>query len=270
MWNWTEKKKKQKVGEAKTITPNNKLYLELLLGAVVLTGFSLLVQSYDVAFTIWTSVTCGGIASILVAWLIEVANCRQLTMKARDNREALLKDIYHVFDYDLQLLIFESAEKDHCTDAQKWHEWIKRVDKQAMDDQALIPSFVRILMVFFDDLAEQVFAVKSQGAVLLDSGIIRQEDIRALSGILNICDTARATFRSKDNDDSCLRRFSTYCGLIRGFIDNAPSLRSINDMMIEPMLYHTYLDGQDKKHMSEENQDCPIMNAKQDENEEEE
>ena len=176
-----------------------------------------------------------------------------------------MSNLFHVFDHGLQLLAFESAENDQCTDSKKWYEWVENVENQAMNDPALIPTFVRILMVFFDDLAEQVFAVKSQEAVLLESEIIGQEDIQALSTILNICDTARATFRSKENDDACFQHFITNCGLIRRLIGYAPSLRPINDMMIEPTLYCMYLESQEETHTSEENQDCPVSNEKQEE-----
>ena len=98
-------KKKQDAVDAKAIAPNNKLYLCLLLGATALTGISLIVQECDAAFTIWTSITCGGIASIVVAWLIDAANCRQLNKKAVEHRKTLLSNLYHVFDNGLQLLI---------------------------------------------------------------------------------------------------------------------------------------------------------------------
>jgi len=263
MWNWIKKKQ-----ETEAITPNSKLYSGLLLGAIVLTCISLLFQSYQAVFTIWTSITCGGIASIVVAWLIDAANCRQLTKKTFEDREALLSNFFHVFDYDLQVLVFESAEIDHCTDSKKWYEWIENVENQTMNDPALIPTFIRILMVFFDELSEQAFAVKSQEAVLLESEIICQKDIQALSTILNTCDIARTTFRSKDNEDTCFQNFCTYCGLIRGLIGYAPSLRPINDMMIEPTLYRINTEAQEKTHISEESQDCPVSNAKQEGNEE--
>lgn len=259
-------KKKQDAVEAKAIAPNNKLYLWLLFGAAALTGLSLLVQQCDTAFTIWTSITCGAIASIVVAWLIDAANCRQLNKKAVEHRKTLLSNLYHVFDNGLQLLILESAKKDQFTDSKKWYEWIETVDKQAMNDPALLPSFIRSLMVFFDDLAEQVFAVKSQEAMLLESGIICQEDIQALSTILSMCDTARATYRSKDSDYNCFRGFCTYCGLIHGLIGYAPSLRPINDMMIEPTLYRMYLEVQEKTCTSEASQAIPVSNPKQEGN----
>lgn len=260
-------KKKQDAVDAKAIAPNNKLYLCLLLGAIALTVLSLLVQGCDAAFTIWTSITCGGIASIVVAWLIDAANCKQLNKKAVEHRKTLLSNLYHVFDNGLQLLILESAEKDQCTDSKKWYGWIETVEKQAMNDPDLIPSFIRSLMVFFDDLTEQVFAVKSQEAMLLESGIICQEDIQALSTILNTCDLARATYRSKDSNYKCFQQLSTYCGLIHGLIGYAPSLRPINDMMIEPTLYRMYLEVQEKTCTSEASQALPVSNPKQEKRE---
>lgn len=267
MLDWIKNKSKKEAVAAKAIAPNNKMYIWLLLGAIALTGLSLLVQGCDAAFTIWTSITCGGIASIAVAWLIDVANCKQLNKKAVEHRKTLLSNLYHVFDNGLQLLILESVEKDQCTDSKKWYGWIETVEKQAMNDPALIPSFIRSLMVFFDDLTEQVFAVKSQEAMLLESGIICQEDIQALSTILNTCDLARATYWSKDSNYKCFQQLSTYCGLIHGLIGYAPSLRLINDMMIEPALYRKYLEEQEKTRTSEASQVPPISNPKQEENE---
>lgn len=265
MWNWIKRQKKQEAVKEKAIVPNNKLYLWLLLAAIALTCASLLFQGCPAVFTIWTSITCGGIASIIVAWLIEVANFQLQNQKAVEHREALLSNLFHVFDHGLQLLAYESTEIDHCTDSKKWYEWVENVENQAMNDPALIPTFNRILMVFFDDLAEQVFAVKSQEASLLESEIICPKDIQALSTILNICDIARATFRSKDNAETCFRQFTMNCRFIRGLIGFAPSLRPINDMIIEPTLYCMYLESQEATQISEENQDCPVSNEKQEE-----
>ena len=250
-----KKEKKQETAEAKAMTPNHKLYIVIFLGAVALTVLSLLIQKCNTAFTIWTSITCGCIASIIVAWLIEVANCRQLIKETIEHRKALLSNLFHVFDHGLQLLIFESAVNDHGADSKKWYEWIEAVDKQAINDPIIIAKFVRILMVFFDELGEQVFAIKSQEAVLLESGILYQEDIQALSTVLTICDTAKITYRSKDNDDTCFRQFISNCELIRGLIGYAQSLRPINDMMIEATIYCEYLESKEEAHVSEEEQD---------------
>lgn len=248
-----KKKEETERVEIKKITPNNKLYLRLLLASVVLTFASLLVREHSSAFTIWTSFSCGCIASSLIAWLIDAANCRQLTKKTQENRETLFANLYHVFDNGLQLLVFEVAKNEHCLDSKEWYAWMDLADKQAQAKPEQIPSFIRCLMAFFDDVAEHVFAIKSQEATLLDMGIICQEDIQALSTILKICDTSRSTFWSKESYEACFRFFNTNCGLIRGLIGFAPSLRPINDMMIKPVLYQMYLDKERASVQSDNN-----------------
>ena len=116
---WIKKKKNIKATEIKKIAPNNMLYIVLLLVAVALTGISLSIRRLEAVFTIWTSITCGGIASILVAWLIDAANCRKSNKKTLENREALFANLHHTFDNGLQLFILEIAKNNHCTDFKK-------------------------------------------------------------------------------------------------------------------------------------------------------
>ena len=239
--NWI--KKKQEAVEEKVVSPNHKLYLWLLLGAIALTGGSLLVQGCQAFFTIWTSITCGGIASILVAWLIDAANCRQVSAKVLKNREALFANFYHVFENGLQLLILECAEIDQCSESKRWYEWVDTAAAQAQQNSEKMIPFIRNLMLFFDDIAEQVFVIKSQEATMLDSGIICQEDIQALSTMQAICESSRTVFRSKDTDSECFQRFITYCSLLRGLIGFAPTLRPINDILVEPRVYLMALEN---------------------------
>ena len=232
-------RKNKKTKNPKRIVPNNKFYIILLLFSAVFTGLSLLFKDRESVFTIWTSITCGAIASIIVAWLIDIANCRQINNKTIKNRKTLFTNFYHIFDNGLQLLIFEIVESIHTTDSKKWYEWIDAADEQAQHNPDLIPYFLHILTVFFDDVTEQIVAIKNQEALLLDLGIVCQNDIHALSTILNICDISRITYnRSNISDYNCFHQLNSYCGLIKGIIDFSPTLRQINDTLVEPSLYH--------------------------------
>ena len=113
---------KKKANQEKAFAPYNKLYILLLIVAVAFTGISLLFKEKDAVFTIWTSISCGAIASILVAWLIDTANCRQSNKKAVEHRETLLPNLYHVFDNGLQLLVFEGAEKITVINRAYWYK----------------------------------------------------------------------------------------------------------------------------------------------------
>lgn len=222
---------------AKVITPNNKLYVLLLLAAAFLTVISLSIKEYDAYFTIWTSISCGGIASVLVAWLIDAVNCRQASRKILENRAILFANLYHVFDNGLQLLVFECAKAEHCENSKRWYEWVDNAFQQVDQHPEMVSPLLRCLIVFFDDIGEQVFAIKSQEAMLLDSGIICPEDIQSLSTMQTICETARITYRSKNSDGDCFQSYKTDCALLRKLVDFAPTLRPINDAMVEPSLY---------------------------------
>lgn len=261
--NWIKRKKTQETVKSKSVSPNNKLYIALLLVAIALTIPSISISSCNTAFTIWSSITCGGIASIVVAWLIDIANCKITNKKALENRETLFANLYRTFDTGIQLLVLECAEIDCCRDSKKWFEWIELAKKQATNDATLIPSYIRPLMVFFDDIAEQVFAIKSQEATLLETGIICQEDIQSLSTILGVCDISRTTLQSKDSDYDRFQKLITYCRLLQNLIDYAPSLRRINKMKIDPKLYNMCLEAEETKQASEINQNPLVPTPKQ-------
>ena len=144
--------------------------------------------------------------------------------------------------------------------------WVDRECREPSDERfSSNPHICPYSHGFLRWFSRAGFCGKSQEALLLESGIICQKDIQALSTILNTCDTARATFCSKDNADTCFRLLTMNCRFIRRLIGYAPSLRPINDMMIEPTLYCKYLESQETTHISEENQDCPVSNEKQEE-----
>jgi len=88
--------KKSKTPRA--FVPNHKLYLLLLAAFIVLTIVSLWVKDNNAVFTICISITCGAIASILVAWLIDEANCRQANTKVFEYRRIILGDLHSSFD----------------------------------------------------------------------------------------------------------------------------------------------------------------------------
>ena len=237
-------KKKRKTERLKTNTsiPNNMLYLMLLIGATVLTALSLFVEESKAAYTIWTSISCGAIASVLVAWLIDVANCRREMKKILKNRETLFANFYHTFSNGIQLLVFECACIDKCNDSKRWYEWVSVSYELATLYPDHISSLLRSLMIFIDDVEEQIIAIKGQEATMLDAGIIFQDDIEALSTMKNLCDFSKTTYNSKISNIECFEQIKTNLGIIRGLLGYAPSLQPIKDMMVEPILYRVFLN----------------------------
>ena len=102
----------------------------------------------------------------VLAWLIDITNCRTTYKRLLENRKTLLQNLYNTFDTSLQLIIYETAYYIHCIDSKKWYEWIESTNRLAVDNHDLIEDYNHSFIVFFDDIAEQIFAIKSQEAIL--------------------------------------------------------------------------------------------------------
>ena len=230
----------------KRFKPNREFYFWLFICAGVLMFLCLdIPKEKDRLFTITTGLSCGGVASVLVAWLIDEANCQRDTQKATANNEAMFHSLFLTFDSSLQILAFEVAKVLHDDSPRKWHEWADLAYKHEKRTPDMTCNVVRGLQVFFDEIAEQVVSVIGQEAVLLESGIICEEDVRALSMIMSICDSTRAGLHSEKEYQLYFRLLHTNCGLLRGVINTSPSLKAINEIMVEPTLYKMYMESGD-------------------------
>lgn len=93
--------------------PNRKLYMSLLAGFILATCLSLVAFSGTSKwYTVVVSIGCGGISSVVVAWLIDIADC-----KARNEKQ---KRIASFMLNDLQVSICKYLETfcDLCVDAE--------------------------------------------------------------------------------------------------------------------------------------------------------
>ena len=194
-------------------------------------------------FTIATGLSCGCVASVLVAWLIDEANCKRDAQEADNNYRIIFKRLYFVFDADLQIVIHEAARFIRDDTPRKWDDWIACAYHQIETDPSVIPDYNRYLMQFFDEIAEQVIMILGQEAVLLQTGIICEKDIQALRGIFSFCELSRSVFRSKSTEEFVSKRFQTNLRLMRATIAYSPALRPINDVLVEPTLYRTALEA---------------------------
>ena len=172
-----------------------------MTGAIVFTGCSLFVKDDSTIFTIWTSTSCGCLASVIVAWLIDIENCRRATDRAIRNRAALLGDFYHVFDDGLQLLILRSAELSQYNEAKKWYEWIEIAYEQTDQNHELFIEIHLHIKSFLNDLSDQISIIKQQEATLLETNIIYEKDIMALSTIKTACDALNLMYNTEGLTD---------------------------------------------------------------------
>ena len=237
---------------AERFKPNRLFYSLLFACALALMLLCLLIPAErERWFTIVTGFSCGGLASVLVAWLIDEANCIRDARRAMQNSHALFRNLFSVFDNSLQLLILEVVKQLQEDVPRKWFEWIKCAMAQEKSNPELIGYYNRCLMIFFDDVAEQIIAIKGQEAVLLEAGIITDDDILALTTMLSICDLARTEYNSKQSDQELANQFAVRCSLLHATVGFSPSLRSINNKNVEPMMYRMTLQNKENQKTEE-------------------
>lgn len=232
----------------KSFKPNRELYIWLLVIAIIL-----MLLCFDIPiiqerwFSIAVGLTGGVFASVLVAWLIDEANCRRDEQEAKVNYNTLFRDLIFVFNNGLQVLILATEDYLHDDTAKKWHEWVDSAYEQTLHHPDLIPWFNEQIVMFSDDLMKQIKRVMGQDAVLLKSGIICRDDIQALSTMLTACELSNTIFNTEKDESKCCAQLKTTCGLIRSMVDFGPSLQPINDIMVEPTIYKLSLKLEQKE-----------------------
>ena len=147
--------------------PNHKFYLVLLLIAVIITILAFFVETIDSAFSIWTSISCGAIASIIVAWLIDEANCRQAEEVAKENRETLFKRLSSSFENGLQILIYECLVYNKVNSSKKWFEWTQYAYLLTEEHPEFRGDYNYAMYLFFDNINAQGIIIQAQEASLL-------------------------------------------------------------------------------------------------------
>ncbi len=63
--------------------PNRCLYIPLFLFFFIITCIALFIDNSNNWFAILTGIGCGGIVSVIVAWLIDIVNCREQSIKQK-------------------------------------------------------------------------------------------------------------------------------------------------------------------------------------------
>ena len=226
--------------------PNRKQYIILLALALALVLLSLAIPTTSPFFAILTGIGCGGVASIIVAWLIDEANCRQNNQKAKATRDATFRELNLLFESSVQIfahLCEQQGDKVDEASTHKWFEWIDRAFSLSSNAPESLKPCCFAALSFFNDISEEARVLRLQGAHLLDSGLVQPEDMRALSAIQTICTLSGHEY----NSYGISREFGNHCshsvGLIKKTLDPSPLLEPINEKQVGVTFYQSLADN---------------------------
>ena len=213
--------------------PNRRLYPVLLTISLVISFCSLLIHVHSAWFTIVSSIGCGGVASVLVAWLIEYSNWRAQQEKTLLNRETVLRDFFNKFDSGVGAFVHLSLDETLCKEPlveMPWIDWVELSYDKISENSELIRYYVDACRVFLDGIEAQATVINGQKSILLDQKILEADDIKAISAILSYCTYVHWNQLPQIITMKEAKQFRDHCFLIHVFLKDAPVLCEANEI----------------------------------------
>ena len=166
--------KKQKV--------NWILYLILGVLSIGIIAASLLVKDCEEWFTIISGIGCGAFASVVIAYLIELANISQKCRKNISIFESYFGKLYFSFSQLLSSFVIAcDKEKRQNIGELYWFNWLERLTEEQIDRPT--PSAKSFLIDKFKDTQTELAKIEDSKLLLLGQDLIEDTEIIALMEI---------------------------------------------------------------------------------------
>lgn len=223
--------------------PNHALYRALLFIAILITIIAAIIpQTYSI-FSVLVGIGSGGIASVVVAWLIDISTCIQNNKKTANTRKIVFSQLRSSIKSGSQVFILQCFRLGVMPDfdSQKpWLDWITMAYNAAKCNVEETRNFCVQCWVLVNSIKEQTSIINSQTVSLLDSGAIDEEEQQNLSAIINLCDILHSELTREgvgtESATKCLRNLN----LLHGMIANLPIMCDINHEQIPLTLFQSF------------------------------
>ena len=218
----------------KSFKPNHILYVCLLLLFLAISLTSLLICMESPWFTIVAGLGCGGFASVLVAWMIDVATCKAKNRKATLYQLEIFSELISSFETGIQPFIFECELLDeNCKHQSKtWNEWLEVTHSLCKNNN----TFVTKYLVFERDISEKIRMLNYQRAQLRQDGIIDESDGKAIGQIQSWCSLVESEHELFGSTDAFCNRLDLEIKVLYSFLNESSAMKVINTMKIKSIL----------------------------------
>lgn len=218
----------------KSFKANHILYICLLLLFLAVSLTSLMIDMKSPWFTLVAGLGCGGFASVLVAWLVDVSTCKVNNKKAKFYQEEIFSELISSFETGIQPFIFECELLDEsCKQQSKtWKEWLE-VSRSLCENQK---AFVAKYLVFERGISEKIKILNYQKVQLRQDGIIDENDFKAIGQILSWCSLVETEYEAFGSTDAFFDLFDAEIKMLYSFLRVSPAMDVINTTMIKSIL----------------------------------
>ena len=223
--------------------PNHVLYRWLLAGAAFISIMSAFIPQDNPLFSILIGIGSGGIASVIVAWLIDISTCKQNNEKIASTRKIVFSQLTSSIESGIQLFIMQCFRLEATSDfycKKAWLEWLSDACNAVKNNSEELRHYCVQCVILADNIKEQTRIINEQTVSLLDCGIIGEEEKQDLSAILNICDLFHPEMKSLRISSKLAERYLSNYKLLYGIFEKLPIVGDINKVQIGSTIYQRF------------------------------
>ena len=221
----------------KAFKSNHILYVCLLLLFLAISLTSLLICMESPWFTLVAGLGCGGFASVLVAWLVDIVTCKANNKKAKFFQQEIFCELISSFETGIQPFIFmcETLDENSKGQSKTWSEWVKfayDISQQKNYEK----SFISYFIVFEQDIFKKTKSLDYQKSNLLQNGIISKSDSEAISGILSVCSCIDSEYNLMGASKVFFETLTQKIDIFYYYLNNSSAMKQINTIKIKSVL----------------------------------
>ena len=221
----------------KAFKTNHILYTILILSFLTISLLSLLIPTTSPWFTLVSGLGCGGFASVLIAWLVDIATCKTNNKKAQFYQQEIFCELISSFETGVQpfILLCEDLDESSKNQSKTWNEWIKFAYKISQR-QNYERSFISYFIVFEQNIFKNIKILDSQKPYLLQNGIIDENDNNAISGILSLCSCIDSEHTLLGSSDAFFKTLIRDTKVLYHYLGKSSAMKQINTIEIKSIL----------------------------------
>ena len=195
--------------------PRHLFYGLLLIAFIAITGSTFFISEDSACATALISVVAGigggGVASIIVAWLIDILTCRSERIKASRMGEMVFFELHYLLRNVIE--DFPAAFCDYVPKDDKkrtWKEWLEFV---IQDGQIIVNKNWRISLLDSVVKAQvEISNIQKQSLLIVAQGLMTESEIDGLEDIRIALNVFESNLTADFVDGDFLKYFSIHFG----------------------------------------------------------
>lgn len=180
--------------------PNTKLYFILLGSSFAIAFLSLLIPINSKWFTIVAGISCGGIASVIVAWILDTASCKEKNERS-NNTFSMLNSSLLCVAYSFAS-IYQRATKmkaPNTTEKHTWIEWERALISylKKTPEESMPKDLVTVYWSWTRLAKDQLTFILNQRIQLMSDGLMSLEFLQSLIEIRDVIEFCESEVKNK-------------------------------------------------------------------------